>query len=515
MVIATKKLSRNEILQQIWETVPAGSSTPTKPEDLARLKELTNNLIEISDREYLKVNPFQEVIDRSINFYRDRVETILKDKVVLIAGGAGFIGINLICQLRELGVKRIVCLDIAKPNKLCADKTGESANISEISYHADVRDLERLREIFDLERPQIVFHLAAQRLPGLAESQIYETVSTNILGSKNIIMLCEEYDVEKCIFSSTGKASRYYTPDIYAGSKKIAEWLFSDRLEQKKCHYGIVRFTHVVENSPISLELDEKIESGLVSLHAPDRFTYAQNVTEAVHLLLNSLTIGAIGSVKILAVTNLGWPVNTTDIALHKIICAGGNIPIYFKGVPKGYETSMFMGQLDLSGERAPIPMLNVLEVQDSQLALDLDMVIAELHPYCSQSLNLCMNQIEKSMSSAELMIREALNDGMKQMAISTFRLANPLILLDILGWGIDPDYLAQPGVDLSYYHEFADLILAGLADRRESIDPTSLSERTLAAIRYLQEARNEHISVIHKVELIMPSSNLDENIAA
>ena len=64
----------------------------------------------------------------------------------------------------------------------------------------------------------------------------------------NIIQLCEANGVEACIFSSTGKASRYFTPDIYAASKKIAEWLFSDRSQPRNCQYGIVRFTHVVEN---------------------------------------------------------------------------------------------------------------------------------------------------------------------------------------------------------------------------------------------------------------------------
>jgi glycosyltransferase involved in cell wall biosynthesis/nucleoside-diphosphate-sugar epimerase len=487
MVIATKSLSRNEILDQIWDTVPVGSPEPTEPKTLAKLRELTENLIKASDRERLKTHPFQEVLDRGISFDRDRVASTLQDRVIAITGGAGFVGGHLIAHLKQLGVKRIISLDLANAENICCHDQSTLENIPCIHYHADVRDYGILREIFAIEQPDIVFHLAAQRLPGLAETQIYQTVSTNILGSDNIIRLCEEFKVEACIFSSTGKASRYYTPDIYAGSKKIAEWLFSDRLDEKQCLYGIVRFTHVVENSPISFELDKRVEQGLVSLHAPDRFTYAQNVTEAVHLLLNSLPILERGKAKILAVTNLGWPVNTLDIALHKILCAGGNIPIYFKGVPKGYETSMFMGQLDLSGEREIIPMLNVLEVQDSQLSPTKDMVIAELHPYSSIVLDHCVANIKQSMVCPDLAIRSALSEGVKAMAISSFRLANPVKLLDILGWGIDPEQLAQPGVDRAYYHEFAELLLAGLDRRLESIDRDRVSAQALTAVSYLQ----------------------------
>lgn len=50
-------------------------------------------------------------------------------------------------------------------------------------YAADVRNYNGLKHIFDVEKPDIIFHLAAQRLPWLAEIQIRETGSTSILGT--------------------------------------------------------------------------------------------------------------------------------------------------------------------------------------------------------------------------------------------------------------------------------------------------------------------------------------------
>ncbi len=480
MLVASKSLTRTEIIAQIWETMPIGAAEPTEPKTLAKLTELTNSLIELTGREALRVNPFTEVCDRNIALYKPQIASILKDKVVLITGGAGFVGSNLIAHLGQFGVKRIVSIDME-------DITSNEGNVSIVHYQADIRDYPALQEIFNLEQPNIVFHLAAQRLPGLAETQVYQTISTNIFGTENIINLCEKYNIEACIFSSTGKASRYYTPDVYAGSKKVAEWLFSDGLETKKSLYGIVRFTHVVENSPISAELDRRVAQGLVSLHAPDRFTYAQNVTESVYLLLNALTMLERGTAKLFAVNDLGWPVNTLNIALHKIVAAGGNIPLYFKGVPKGYEQHMFMGHLDLSGKKGIVPMLNVLEIDASYLSPARDTVISNIHPFSSQLLSKCLDRIKRASLSSDMAFKAVLNNTVKEVATSIFCLANPSKLMDILGWGIDPQYLVKSDVDANYFHDFAELLLAGLNQTNTFNPNLQVSPQTFTALQYLK----------------------------
>ncbi len=506
MVLSSKSLTRPETISQIWETMPIGSVEPTtNPKTLAKLTDLTNSLIDFAGREQLEVNPFTEVIDRRICRYTSEIGAILQDKVVLVTGGAGFVGGHLMSQLGQFGVKRIIAVDM--------EQTCPSQDRIPLTYYkTDVRDYEALQQIFELEQPDVVFHLAAQRLPGLAETQIYQTITTNIFGSNNIIKLCEEYDVEACIFSSTGKASRYYTGDVYAGSKKIAEWLFSDRVDQKKCLYGIVRFTHVVENSPVSADFDRCVERGMLTLHAPDRFTYAQNVTEAVSLLLNALTMLDGDRAKLFAVTNLGWPINTLDIALHKIVKAGGNIPIYFKGVPKGYEQQMFMGHLDLSGQKPLIPMLNVLEVADSHLSPAGDTIVSTLAPFCSELLDKCLAWLEGASKDSDLAFKVALNSAVKQMATSSFRRAAPAKLLDILGWGIDPEHLNKVDVDASYYHDFAELLLAGIEGRVCHLDRNLVSPQILAAIAYLKGIPSMSRAATYvDIDLTQASSKLPE----
>jgi Polysaccharide biosynthesis protein len=470
-------LRKSDVLQSIWETVPAGSPEPTDSAVLDRLNVLTQELIDVSGRDRLLVDPFVEVYDRQVKIDEKVVANILKDKTILVTGGRGFVGTNLIAKLQQFGVKKIVAVDVtADQNQPIAIKNHQvNHNIPVAFYHCDVRDAAALQAIFAAERPQLVFHLAAQRLPGLAETQIHETVSTNLFGSVNVIDCCEANQVAGCVFSSTGKASRYFTPDIYAGSKKIAEWLFSDRSKSSKCQFGIVRFTHVVENSPISAELDLRVAAGLVSMHAPDRHIYAQNIEESVSLLLKSLTTLQPGTTEILSVRDIGWPVNTLDVALHKILKSGKNIPLYFKGLPAGYERHVFMGQLDLSGQREVLPMLNVLEGIHSRVEAASNTVTAPMIPFDSLVLAKSLAQIEQAMVTNDVDTRQAVIQAGKDIALSSFCLADPHLLLDILNWGTNICELDAAGVDMAYHQETIDLLVAGIGLRNATvIQPTS-----------------------------------------
>jgi Polysaccharide biosynthesis protein len=461
-------LRKSDVLQSIWETVPADSPEPVKVAVLNQLGLLTQKLINISGRDQLFVDPFTEVYKRKVLIDESTITAILKNKVILITGGRGFVGTNLIAKLQQLEVKKIVSIDITSDqNQAVAVKNCPAVSNIPVSYYqCDVRNRSQLQAVFRIEQPQIVFHLAAQRLPGLAETQIHETVSTNLFGCVNVIECCETYDVEGCIFSSTGKASRYFTPDIYAATKKIAEWLFSDRAKSSNCHFGIVRFTHVVENSPISAEIDVRVAQGLVSLHAPDRHIYAQNIEESVNLLLKSLTTLQPGTTEILSVRDIGWPVNTLDVALHKILKSGKNIPLYFKGLPAGYERHVFMGQLDLSGKREMLPMLNVLEGVNSQVDAASNTVTAPLIPFDGAMLAQTLARIQRASVTTDADTRQAVIQGVKDIALSSFHLADPHLLKDILNWGTNVCELDAAGVDISYHQDVIDLLVAGIGLR-------------------------------------------------
>jgi nucleoside-diphosphate-sugar epimerase len=459
---------KDDILQMIWETVPVGSGEPTDTLTLDKLTALTQDLIDAAGRQRLATDPFADTYKRQVPIDHQQILPLLSNKVVLVTGGRGFVGTNLIAKLQQFGVKKIVSVDVvdAATQIVKINTTATDFTIPVNYRQCDVRDLSALQQVFAQERPQVVFHLAAQRLPGLAETQIHQTVTTNIFGCENIIELCEAFGVEACVFSSTGKASRYFTPDIYAASKKIAEWMFSDRTTARKCLYGIVRFTHVVENSPISSEMDQRVAAGLVSMHAPGRHIFAQNIEESVNLLLKTLTILDSQQTNMLSVRDIGWPIDTLDVALHKIIRSGRQIPLYFKGIPAGYEQHVFMGQLDLSGEREILPMLNVLESELGKVCPATNTVNFALTGFDAEVLHHCVEEIRQAIEVDDTAIRQTTIGGLKKIVLSSFHQAAPHKLLDILNWGTNPQELAAAGIDSSYHQDTIDLLVTGMSLR-------------------------------------------------
>lgn len=157
---------------------------------------MTHDLIDRSGRQALSIDPFSEVYKRKIIIDRLQIGSLLKNKVVLVTGGQGFVGTNLIAKLQQFGVKRIVSVDLSTdwPDRVKIDTTETDRHIPVIYYCSDVRDTrsdttkdlptpstdgsdlftqvvktsikgKSLHSIFAIERPQIVFHLAAERLP--------------------------------------------------------------------------------------------------------------------------------------------------------------------------------------------------------------------------------------------------------------------------------------------------------------------------------------------------------------
>ena len=106
-MVASPSLSRNAVLESIWKTVPVGAQQPTAPKVLSKLCELTSDLIDICGRNSLRTDPFAEVYQRQIAIDLPKVTSTLANKVVLVTGGQGFVGTNLIANSNNLVSKRL------------------------------------------------------------------------------------------------------------------------------------------------------------------------------------------------------------------------------------------------------------------------------------------------------------------------------------------------------------------------------------------------------------------------
>ncbi|MBF2025497.1 MAG: polysaccharide biosynthesis protein [Oscillatoriales cyanobacterium C42_A2020_001] len=509
-----------EIIARIQQLVPPGSPEPQEPELVEELKGLTQALI----REYqasgrLQDDPFNEAWTRSLHLYESDVRGLLQDKTVMVTGGEGYVGSRLIDKLTELGAKRIVSVDNARIHSLdSAPIPGKAANI--VLYAADVRDLAALKQIFETEKPAIVFHLAAIRIPGLAEKIVLETVTSNIFGSQNVIQLCEEYDIQQCVFSSTGKASRYWTAEVYAATKKVNEWLFAHAAQTGNVKYSMVRFTHMLNNSSMCEQIDSKVDAGRpVNIHAPERYVVGQNVGEAVHLLLNSLLFAEPKRLRFILVRNLGWPTESLEVALYKILKSGKNLPIYFQGIPPGYEEPFFLGQVDWDHPTEINTLINALETENAMaISSSGDMIVSETIPFSAYTLIEQLFQLKPLCANpaiSEFEIKQRLSKVVCEVAKTTFFLASPKRRLQILKWGINLKQHERGEFCLEPYRPFIELVAQSIAS---SIDLNTLKEcevspqefeRLLSALETFSSIQNDVVlmrSVINQLPKVKQS---------
>jgi len=123
----------------------------------------------------------------------------LKDKKILVTGGAGFIGSNLVNKLIKEDHKVVVIDNLSTGKK-------ESLNPKAKFYKIDIRD-QKIFQIFDKENPEILFHLAAQPIVDFAYQNPLETLEINIMGTANILEICRQRGILKSlIVCSSDKA---------------------------------------------------------------------------------------------------------------------------------------------------------------------------------------------------------------------------------------------------------------------------------------------------------------------
>jgi nucleoside-diphosphate-sugar epimerase len=314
--------------------------------------ELTQQLLLARRRPGAALTNFRDVALRQIPDFAAQ-SLPLPDRVV-VTGGTGCIGTVLLQLLTEHGVAAVASISRRPPQGI--------RRVDGVRYLlADVRDLESLRRIFLAERPDLVIHLAGQRLPALAEQNVAETLSSNVFGTQAVLEAAAVTDVGRVITASTGKALRFFAPEVYAASKKLAEYLVSRAQERWGISCSTVRFTHVVDNSVIHQRLHAWARAGEpICLHAPGIAFYAQSALEAAQLLLAVPPTNP-GIPTVAALTDIGWPHDLLDLALDVIDEEQSNSAIDFSGFERGYENAIFPGTYDPLGTDHS-PLFNVLE---------------------------------------------------------------------------------------------------------------------------------------------------------
>lgn len=251
----------------------------------------------------------------------------LKNKRILITGGAGSIGGELVRQL-------------AKHNKIFIIDNNESGLMDIIEEFkgktwiygrvGDIRNEDSVKDVFDDFKPQIVFHAAALKHVSPAETYPREYVDTNIIGTLNVIKHAKNWEcLEKFVFISTDKAVQ--STSIMGATKRVGEIIVRNQGER----FVVVRFGNVLgsRGSVIPIWQKQIEKNAPITITSPEMTRYMMTIPEAVDLVITAATQGKGGEIFVL---DMGNKVNIMDLATRIALEAKHTGGIKIVGVRAG-----------------------------------------------------------------------------------------------------------------------------------------------------------------------------------
>ncbi|QRM91022.1 SDR family NAD(P)-dependent oxidoreductase [Lacinutrix sp. WUR7] len=249
------------------------------------------------------------------------------NKVLLVTGAAGSIGSELVRKLSNFQFKKLVIIDNSESALYDLQQELKRNNITKVeTIIADVRNKQRLDQIFNTYKPEIIFHAAAYKHVPLMENNPFEAVSVNVFGTYNTAELAMKHGAEKFILISTDKAVN--PTNVMGATKRIAEiCIFCQKnIVKGKTKFIITRFGNVLGSNGSVIPLFKKqIETGgpLTVTHK-DIIRYFMTIPEASQLVLEA---AAMGLGEEIFVFDMGKPVKIIDLAKNMIALSGLNYP--------------------------------------------------------------------------------------------------------------------------------------------------------------------------------------------
>ena len=282
--------------------------------DIIKNKNIMENLRDVE---------IEDLLGRdAIHLDNENIQGLIENKVVLITGGGGSIGSELCRQIIRYSPNKLVILDIYE-NNLYDIELELKANYPNESIEAvvgSVRDVNRLNEVFEEFKPELVFHAAAHKHVPLMENNPLEAIKNNVFGTYNVVNCADKYNVKRFVLISTDKAVN--PTNIMGASKRLCEMIVQAKDKASKTEFAAVRFGNVLGSNGSVIPLFKKqiANGGPVTVTHKDITRFFMTIPEAVQLILQAATYAAGGEIFVL---DMGQPVKIYDLAVSLIKLSG------------------------------------------------------------------------------------------------------------------------------------------------------------------------------------------------
>ena len=332
-IVAIPSISGKEMRKIIYQCNDVGISCKTLP----AISDILNGTIAISQIREIRI---EDLLGREhVELNREQIRDYLSGKRVLVTGAAGSIGLELCRQIIKVGPGKIVLFERIE-NEIYNVEMEFAEKFPDVPYVlalGDILDTNRLEQVMNEYKPQVVFHAAAYKHVPIMEANPFEAVKNNVLGTLNVAEISAKYGVEKFVLISTDKAVK--PVNVMGMTKRIAELICQGMNGEQKTKFIAVRFGNVLNSAGSVIPLFKKqiLNGGPVTVTHPEMTRYFMSIPEAAQLVMQAGAMGKGGEIFVL---DMGEPVKIVDLAKDMIrlmgLKAGEDIDIAYIGLRPG-----------------------------------------------------------------------------------------------------------------------------------------------------------------------------------